>query len=310
MILSLFVAALNSKEIAVSLPLAIAFYELLWHPPAGWNLRDLFRWTWHEGRFAAIAACFDAAYILGKRFGPDSLWRVDAYQPHVSFAAYFHALAAYLAEQSYKERIISNPQIAALLFIMLILALIARSRPMLWAWAFILVGVLPLAFIPIRGGFAYIVPLIGWGVYGAALVQVLIEKLPSRPVWLRTVLPALLLIILGVKMGRWQRKWIEMHARASHEITSRFQGYIGEIRALLPSPRKGAHILLLTDADGHADWDVNFLMRLSYGDKAMEVDRMAHWREHHITVDPNGYDYVLDWVDHHFVLVSKPVLQH
>jgi hypothetical protein len=31
---------------------------------------------------------------------------------------------------------------------------------------------------------------------------------------------------------------------------------------------------------------------------------MTVWREHHVQVDPGGYDYVLDWVNYRFVLVS------
>jgi hypothetical protein len=92
LVFGLFVAALDSKELSVSLPVAVALYELIWHPPANWKPAELWRWTWHEGRFAAIGVLTDIVYITGKRYGPDSIWQVGPFQPHYSVAAYFQSL--------------------------------------------------------------------------------------------------------------------------------------------------------------------------------------------------------------------------
>jgi len=105
-------------------------------------------------------------------------------------------------------------------------------------------------------------------------------------------------------MAPWQRKWIEMHAHAAHDMQARYLGYINQIHALIPAPRRGAHILLLSDAERRDDWDVYFVTRLYYGDQTMEVDRMTVWKERHVQVDPKNYDYVLDWVGNRFILVS------
>jgi hypothetical protein len=91
LVFGLFVAALDSKELSVSLPVAVALYELLWHPPAHWKPGELWRWTWHEGRFAAIGVFTDIAYIMGKRYGPNSLWQTRPFQPHYSVATYFQS---------------------------------------------------------------------------------------------------------------------------------------------------------------------------------------------------------------------------
>jgi len=34
------------------------------------------------------------------------------------------------------------------------------------------------------------------------------------------------------------------------------------------------------------------------------VQRMTVWKTQGVQVDPRGYDYVLDWVDKRFVLVT------
>ncbi len=304
LVLCLFVAALDAKEISVSLPVAIALYELLWHPPANWKLREMWRWLWREGRFAAIGGLADVVYVLGKEYGPDSLWLAEAYRPHYSADAYFQSLSHYLRQLIYHPVAISTWQTAGLLVAMLAVATATRRRCLLWAVGFIAVGVLPLSFIPGRSGSAYMVPSVGWAVYTAGLLDWLAESLTRRRVWLRLAVQTLLLVALAAKLAPWQRKWIGMHGHAAHEMQGRYRQYIEQIHALIPEPRKGAHILLLSDADGRDDWDVFFVIRLYYGDPDLQVQRMTVWKAHHVQVNPAGYDYVLDWVDKHFVLVT------
>jgi hypothetical protein len=301
----LFVAALDAKEISVLLPVAVALYELVWRPPANWKLAELWRWMRQEGRFAAIGGLAGVAYVFGKRYGPGSLWQVKAYHPIYSAGAYFPALSHYLRELIYKPVTISSWQIAGLLAAMLAVAAVTRRRCLLWGIGFIAVGVLPLAFIPGRGGFAYLVPSVGWAVYAGGLLDWLLESLTGRRVWLRSAVQVVLLAALLVVLAPWQRTWIEMHAHAAHDMQRRYRHYIEQIRALIPAPRKGARILLLSDAEGRDDYDVYFVIRLYYGDPKLEVERMTVWKERHIQVDQSNYDYVLDWADNRFVLVSR-----
>jgi len=303
--LCLFVAALDAKEIAVSLPVAVGLYEFVWHPPATWKPAELWHWIWHEGRFAAIGAVFDAAYIAGKRYGPDSLWQVGPYQPHYSVAAYFESLSHYLRELIYKPVKVSSWQIAALLVAMLAVAAISRRRSLLWSAGFIAVSVLPLAFIPGRGGFAYLVPSVGWAVYASGLLDWLLEKLAGRRITVRRAAQVVVFAALAAVLTPWQRNWIEMHGRAAHNMQSLLRGYIGQIHALIPAPRKGAQILLLSDAETRDDWNVYFVIRMRYGDPQLQVYRMTVWNKFHVKVDPASYDYVLDWVDNRWVLVSS-----
>ena len=303
LVFGLFVAALDSKELSVSLPVAVALYELLWHPPAHWKPAELWRWTWHEGRFAAIGALTDIAYIVGKRYGPNSLWQTGPFQPHYSVATYFQSLSHYLCQLIYKPVTISSWQIAGLLVAMLAVAAISRRRCLLWAVGFIAVSVLPLAFIPGRGGFAYLVPSVGWAVYAGGLLDWLVESLTGKRAGLRRAVQVVLLVALFAALAPWQRKWIGQHTKASHDGQARYRHYIEQIHALIPAPRKGARILLLSDAEGLDDYDGYFLIRLYYGDPALQAYRMTVWNANHVRVDPSCYDYVLDWVDNRFVVV-------
>ena len=302
-LLCLFVAALNSKEIAVTLPVAIGLYELVWHPPSKWRLAEMLRWIRQEGRLALIGGLMDIAYIIGKRFGPNSLWEVKAYQPHYSVAAYFRSLSHYLHELLYTPAA-NWQQMTVLLAAMVILAAVSRRRCLIWGIAFILTGVLPLAFIPGRAGFAYLVPSVGWAVYAGGLLDWLLEALSFKRLWLQRAAQALVLIALFAGLARWQRQWISMHSTAAHDMQARFHNYADQIHALIPNPRKGARILLLSDAGGYNDWDVYFLIQLFYGDPSLKVDRLSICRERNIAVNPASYNYVLDWKDNRFVLVA------
>jgi hypothetical protein len=309
LLLCLFAAALDSKEISVALPAAVALYELVWNPPTDWKPTALWRWICHEGRYAAIGAVFAVAYTIGKRYGPQSMFDVAGYRPHYSVAAYFQSQAHFLQELVYRPVTISAWQSAALLAVMAVLAALSRRRCLVWGLGFILAGVLPLAFIPERGGYAYYVPSVGCAVYGTGLLDWLLEVLTGRRIRLRRAAQAVLLALLFVVLAPWQRKWIEMHAHASHDMQGRFQErfqrYQDQIRALIPAPRKGARILLLSDADERDDFGIYMLLRLTYNDPSLEAYRMKVLNEYHAQVDRSSYDYVLDWVDGRFVLVGR-----
>ncbi len=300
----LFAAALDAKEIAVCLPLAVGLYELVWHPPANWRFPELWRWVREEGRFAAIGGLAGIGYFLGKRFGPESLWTSDAYRPRYSVHAYFASLSHYLQQLIFRPVTLSLRGIVLLLAAMVAVAVISRRRALLWGVGFIAVGILPIAFIPPRNGVAYLVPSVGWAVYAGGLLDWLLATLAGSRIGLRRALQVALFALLAAIVMPWQRKAIAMEGRAAHQEQGRFRSYIGQIHALIPAPRKGAHILLLSDADGRDDYDVFFVVRLFYGDPALDVSRMKVWKDHNVRVDPAGYDYVLDWIDNRFVLAG------
>jgi hypothetical protein len=305
LVFGMFAAALDAKEISVTLPVAVALYESIWHPPAHWRPRELWRWALSEGRFALIGGLADAIYIVGKKNGPDSLWLMGSYRPHYSAASYFQSLAHYLCQLIYYPVTLSGWQTAWLLAAMSIVAAVTRRRCLLWGAGFIAVGVLPLAFISARGGSAYLAPSVGWAVYAGGLFDWLAKSLAGGRVRLRAAVEAGLLVALLVVLAPWQRRWIEMQAVAAHETQARYRRYIGQIQSLIPAPRPGAHILLLSDAEGRDDYDVYFVIRLYFGDPKLEVSRMKVLRDYHVAVDdPSRYDYVLDWTDNRFVLAG------
>ena len=62
----------------------------------------------------------------------------------------------------------------------IIIALLTRRPVLLWAAIFNLVAILPIAFIPPRLGFAFYVPLAGWAVFLAGLLDFGCEQAVKR----------------------------------------------------------------------------------------------------------------------------------
>ena len=301
-LLCLFVLALDAKEISFVFPVAIGLYELVWHPPEKWNRWALRHWIFHEGRFTAIAALLGIVCAFGKLHGAESLVRAEPYHPHYSVGNYIRSLAHYAG------LLVNTPVTVSLMVTLLLLmagvAVRSRRKCLLWGIAFILTGVVPLAFIPGRGGFAYMVPAVGWAVYVTGLLRWLLEHLIPRQMEARKVAAVLLFLVLFIGLAPWERKWTHTHSTGIHRVQYRSLGYTNEIHALIPKPRKGAKILLLTDAGGYDDYDVYFVIRLSYGDPALEVTRARVLADWHAKIDRSTYDYVLDWVKGRFVLVK------
>ena len=77
----LFLGALNAKEMALTLPLALLAYEALYHRPAQWSWSGVRTWLLGPGRLALCAVPLNLVYLYGKKFGPDALMNMPAYQP-------------------------------------------------------------------------------------------------------------------------------------------------------------------------------------------------------------------------------------
>jgi hypothetical protein len=257
----LLAAALDSKEVSVTLPVAVALYELVWHPPADWKIGGLWRWIGTEGRFAAIGFMFDVAFVAGKKYGSGSLWDLPAYHPHFSVAAYIHSLSHYLSGLLCKPLPVPSWQMSALLAMMAAIAALSRRRSLIWGIGFILVGILPLAFIPGRAGSAYLVPSVGWAVYCTSLLDWIVGALAGTRIWLQATVRTLFLVLLFGGLAPWQRSRIAIAGHAYLETDLRFLHYRDQIHELIPTPRKGARILLLADADGIENDDIEYLIR-------------------------------------------------
>jgi hypothetical protein len=92
--LILYVCALNSKEMAVTLPAILFVYELVFGR-AGHADCSLRHWAFRLGP-AVLTAVLTMPYVLGKLSSPSPLLGNEAYRLHLGLRTYFRALGHYL----------------------------------------------------------------------------------------------------------------------------------------------------------------------------------------------------------------------
>jgi uncharacterized membrane protein len=100
----LYFCALNSKEMAVTLPVIVLIYELLryYHQP---ERKSFFQWMWCHASPALVAGLITAIYCYAKMYGPDGLYvhaqGREAYMPHYSWHPFGKANANFISQLVY-----------------------------------------------------------------------------------------------------------------------------------------------------------------------------------------------------------------
>jgi hypothetical protein len=255
LVLVLYICALNAKEMAVTLPFFILLYELLWH-----------------GRKAALTAALStgaitAIYIAGKLHGPDSLERIPSYQLTISPGRFLDVFHLYLNPFFYQNHFFRDSNTVQLLLVMLAVALLLRSRPMIFAWCFILVSTLPIAFIQHYSAFFWYLPMAGWALYAGTVLQQIAERLRA-PQWAVLLVLALALAPFHIRESRKTRQTFFAFQPPVRETTA-------QLKALAPTLPHSARVLFVDDPFPRDGYYLYFLTRLLYRDLTIQVERTA-----------------------------------
>lgn len=168
-LLALYICALNSKEMAVTLPAILLIYEMLLtkrSTPVSQAVTWARRW-----QPIALTALMTVPYVLGKFSGSSILMGNDAYRVHLGVRTYLRAFAHYLSIFAYFSTDAIQAGGAVIIIVLLAVpALLTRKRTLWFLWFFILVTPLPVAFVPYRGAYAMYVPAFGLALYLSALI--------------------------------------------------------------------------------------------------------------------------------------------
>jgi hypothetical protein len=171
--LALYVCALNSKEMAVSLPVIVFIYEALKCPRLHeWN--EFARRNRCVAIPAFVVALVTAIYIYEKLSGPHSLATLQAYQPVYSWHRFTLTNTHFINDLLYD----STSRIGRAVLIawpaLFLYAFWRRDRLLQLMAFWVVITPLPLAFIPSRGGSMLYIVLFGWATIFARLVSDLI----------------------------------------------------------------------------------------------------------------------------------------
>ena len=270
----LYIAALNAKEMAVTLPIMIGLYELLYHPAERWRSR---------AATIGIMVVITVAYVLGTTRGAESLMIFQEYKPVFSAASYLLQTRSFLNDLIYSVEWFNNSRSVALLSALFAISWLSRNRDLKFCWLFLTVGILPIAFIPPRGLYAAYIPAVGLSVFLAILIVKATSRIENQHIRVGLfVMAALILAVIHKNKGADNVHWI---TASEHQI----RDVIEQLSRLHPAVPTGSRILFLRDPFEGRVWDSIFLLCLLYRDNSLVIERGADGH------DPQKYDFVWDF---------------
>jgi len=273
----LYVLALDAKEMAVTLPLFLLLYEIIFHSS---GLRHPRVWIAREARAIWITGAITLVYIAGKLTGPGSLIENPAYAFTISPGRFLKTFHLYLNPLLYQEHWFHDSNTAQLLIGMLAFAVWRRSRVLLFAWFWLLLTILPVSFIAHYAAFFEYLPAAGWALYAATLlvmarhafVRLLPRALPRGPMLERTCQAVLFLglaAFLAPLDARQAPKALALFMSAQPPTSELAE----DLSRLCPALRSGARILFVDDPFPKDSYFLFFTARLFYRDMTLDVER-------------------------------------
>ncbi len=291
---ALYVLALDSKELGVSLPVVIAVWELLFHAPA-LRLDPLLRWQYRELLPVWITGGITVAFIYGRVLGTEGLSKTGGYVISVSPAVYLKNTGHLLDQLFYANNFFSESRTLWFLALLLATAALARSRALVVCWVIYAVGVLPIAFLTGRELAAAWIPAVGLLIYAAVLTVSLRDVILTRlraARW-RPAGQVLLFIFAACFMVRfhpgnrhilyaWQNEYASIR-----EVRESF-------RRLCPVMKPKSRVLIVTDPL-NGTYSTVFLVHLLYRDSSIIVDQLFRFEKPLERAQWAGYDYIFDF---------------
>jgi hypothetical protein len=291
---ALFICALNSKEMAITLPAFLAIYECLYHPPGSWRLVELRRWMAHEWRGALVLGATTFLFLIGRATGEYSLMSNTAYRPSITWERFMLTSRQFLNDLFFLPNRFTTTTTLLLWAALAAIAWISKSKPLRFAWFFLMLSVAPVAFVEPRGAAQYYIPLFGWALYAATALAGLSRLLPDflRDLRAPVVMAAALVLLYPF-----------YKAKGHGNVTSvtvdgeQLQSLASQLVALHPNLAKGSHLLLVNESDDPA-WDTWLAaVRLNYHDHDLHIDRARRMNRPIGEKELALYDQVLDYRD-------------
>jgi hypothetical protein len=278
------VCAMNAKELAVVLPVFLLLYEWIYHRPNE-------PWSWRHGLGIVATGLITLALLIGKTLAPHSLMHTNVmYQPEFTWARFMQTSTQFTSDVFLRRDAMTPAMLLALWLVLLAIAWLTRSRTLRFAWLFMMLSPLPVAFIPPRGVHQYSVTFFGWALYAGVLINLAFSWVlrffhPANPVRTRIYASGALVAGLGLLLYPLWKSYppgepvsVSLEAE-DNRSTAR------QLRRLVPTPggantdngvkamRPGARLMFLDDPV-HADrYNLTILVRLLFHDRSIVVHR-------------------------------------
>lgn len=280
------VLALNAKEMAVTLPLTIAAYELLYRSPV-----FSAKWLLHEGRVLIASTLLTTIFCVRKLVLGTPL--IASYRPQYSVTRLFENWQSYLAQMVYSNRLPSRGVVMAIWIALIVGAVLLKSKPLKFCCMLILLGPLPACVIEPRGLSTLYIPFTGWVIYTATLLGYIRQRVLG---WLKLG-PVFLFAGVGTALA---------YAHA-HDRPNRFypgngkselvRNFKDDFARLYPTMPADARILLLDDPFESVEWTPISLLQLYYREPELDIQRV---KQQQITPDTK-WDHIVTYNNGHVV---------
>ena len=275
-IMLLFLAALDAKEMAALLPADLLFYELLFRfndlrspdPRAKATLRRV-------AAFIALTGVISAIFLKVK---VTDMSNNQLYHPTYSLSFILTGMGHYFEQYFYCEPNTFGAMTTALTIATFLgLGAAFRNRVAVFGTLLFVAGLLPVAIIPPRSGYAAYVAFPGLTVALGAILdsaRVALLRITRKEHLQRVTTIGLFLFIAiySIKSFAHIRKILMVNYLWTHH---RMVGMFDAFKRQFPELPPGARILILDDPWG-PDWGPMFLTRLMYHDRAIWVDRLKN----------------------------------
>jgi hypothetical protein len=270
-VVAAFIAALDSKEIAVTGCGWILAYELLFRRPS-------------KPRTSAILVLAAIVYTLGKELGPNALSTKEGYALELTAHRYFVNNAWYLNDLFYTFWFSSARRVVMAWLILTLICAIARRRELWWGWFVITTVTLPTSFtVTPRGGPGLYLPLLGWAIVVSTVTVTFLK--PRFLQWAAAVVVAVAFAHRTIPDWYSQRQaYIDEHART--------WSVLSQLRELPARPAHHSRILFLSNP--FREWDTFFIATLLWNDRSLDVELADKLPR---PPDPDRFDWVLAFED-------------
>jgi hypothetical protein len=283
-LLALLLLALQSKEMAVTLPVILTAYEIFYHRK-GFN------------RCLILMYVLTGAVLAAKLLTKNALSANQLYHPQFSLNLIGHAYAHY-----YHLLFPALPLSAA--WVLVIAGLIWRAKPLWFGLLFSVVALVPVVVVPPRSGFVMYIPILGLALAIGSLLVALRDATVSylrissqlQP-WFSVAIAAGLMVLYSNYRSDALRPLITDEENLRAAAT--------DLPRLRKTLRPGANVLLLNDPMSPDSWECSWLFRLLYADPRIWVDRRRELATAD-AADLSLYDHAFENRSGQYVDVSLP----
>jgi hypothetical protein len=296
LVLALYLVALGAKEMAITLPVFLALYDLIYDPP-GPSLAAARAWTGREIRRLWPFALVTVGFILLKTVGPGRVTANSDYLPKLSWQVLIDGWKHYAFDLFYGAIPFTGLRVVLLWAVLLAIVRALGKRDLLFAVGVIVIGILPVVLIAERGFYAVYLTLPGWYLFAAqTLVSTRDRLLPAGP----ATRPAVLFLLVAACLVplHWREK-----PRGKAWVAEAHQSVRGTLEPLRQyTVPRGAKVLILDDPFPKDDFILLFMFRLTFRDDDIQVRRAkAPYAE------PPGevYDRVFTYEGQHLSLLES-----